>query len=406
MNNQYGKLYFERYGHPIALLGDFMPLQDTEVIVVIPSFKEAQVDKTVSSLGRCSNPLVGVLVLVVVNEPEQAEDEISSLNDLSEEKLQTLKTPSWMKLKVVRTVLPKKKAGVGMARKLGMDEASRLFNKLEKDGLIICFDADCECEENFLSSVVQAFKQNQLNGAISFFEHPLVNEEILKYELFLRYYIDAERWAGFPYAYQTLGSCMAVKCSVYQKQGGMNQRKAGEDFYFLHKIIPLGGFEEINGTTIYPSARISDRVPFGTGDAIDKISNMEEYLVYHPNSFKDLKELFTQIPKLYKQQKVVLPDTITAYHHQNEFEKGLQAALKNSASEKQFRKRFFEWWNAFRCLKFLHFARDHYYQSVPLEVGISWLNEALWHLPLDAGVDEGTLNKIRTWDRAFQPNEF
>ena len=85
-------------------------------------------------------------------------------------------------------------------------------------------------------------------GCSIYFEHPLhgplepkVYEAIAAYELHLRYYVQALRYAAFPYAHHTIGSSMAVRADAYAKQGGMNKRQAGEDFYFLHKIIPLGG---------------------------------------------------------------------------------------------------------------------------------------------------------------------
>src|SRR5213594_3575687 len=93
---------------------------------------------------------------------------------------------------------------------------------------------------------------------------PKVAEAIAAYELHLRYYVRALRYAGFPYAHHTIGSCMAVRADVYKKQGGMNKRQAGEDFYFLQKIIPLGHFTDLTETKVIPSSRPSDRVPFGT----------------------------------------------------------------------------------------------------------------------------------------------
>ena len=37
---------------------------------------------------------------------------------------------------------------------------------------------------------------------------------------------------------------------------------------------------------------------------------------------------------------------------------------KNATSEKHFVKLFFNWFNAFRVLKYMHFARDSYYPDV------------------------------------------
>ena len=38
---------------------------------------------------------------------------------------------------------------------------------------------------------------------------------------------------------------MAVRADAYLRQGGMNRRKAGEDFYFLNKFMVLGGYGEM-----------------------------------------------------------------------------------------------------------------------------------------------------------------
>src|SRR4029434_9989987 len=97
-----------------------------------------------------------------------------------------------------------------------------------------------------------------------------IYKAIAAYELHLRYYLQALRTAGFPHGYHTIGSSMAVRARTYMEQGGMNRRQAGEDFYFLHKLIPLGGFTELNSTTVYPLPRPSNRVPFGTGRAVSE----------------------------------------------------------------------------------------------------------------------------------------
>ena len=65
------------------------------------------------------------------------------------------------------------------------------------------------------------------------------------------------------------------------KQDGLNKKQAGEDFYFLQKIMPMGNYFELNSTTVHPSSRTSDRVPFGTGPIIN------QYLK-HPDPFESL----------------------------------------------------------------------------------------------------------------------
>src|SRR5690606_5551781 len=132
---------------------------------------------------------------------------------------------------------------VGLARKIGMDEALRRLDRAGRlDGVIACFDADCTCDPNYLVEVERFFRENpKAPGCSIYFEHPLsgpaepgIYQAVARYELHLRYYIEALRHAGFPHAFHTIGSSMAARASAYLQQGGMNKRQAGEDFYFLH----------------------------------------------------------------------------------------------------------------------------------------------------------------------------
>ena len=93
-----------------------------------------------------------------------------------------------------------------------------------------------------------------MQAASIYYEHPVAGlafsenlyEGIANYELHLRYYVWALRSIKFPYAFQTVGSSMLCRASSYVRYGGMNRRKAGEDFYFLQKIIPHAPKEWIN----------------------------------------------------------------------------------------------------------------------------------------------------------------
>src|SRR5207244_2084823 len=57
--------------------------------------------------------------------------------------------------------LPKKHAGVGLARKIVMDEAAWRFSTINKDtGVIVCLDADCMVGKNYLSGIENHFQKN------------------------------------------------------------------------------------------------------------------------------------------------------------------------------------------------------------------------------------------------------
>ena len=370
-------VYLDRYAWKEILFPSYTPPKNLEFIIVIPSFREKDLVIALNSLNRCTPPNGEVLIIVLINEPESADGEIQHINTKCFTLLQNYN--SKFELMYSYQKLPAKKAGVGLARKVGMDEAVRIFEKSGKDGIIICYDADCICEKDYLTEIERHFTEKKINGGVVFFEHQLNGKNhtaILNYELYLRYYIDALRYAGFPFAHQTLGSCIVTRSSVYQKQGGMNTRKAGEDFYFLGKVIPLGGFIEINSTTIYPSDRISDRVPFGTGKAVGQLLATEEaYCVYNPKTFEDLKIFFNKVKDFQHGGDTEIPLTLKKFLG-DKWRDELITIKSQTASQATFSKRFFSWFDAFKVLKFVHFARDHCYENIPLVNALSWLERS------------------------------
>ena len=360
-----------------------IPCSDLGIIVVIPCFNEPDLLTTLNTLWNCKRTInCSVEVIVVVNSGEDSSDEVLGQNNITYQSV-----IGWindhqddkLSFHIIHIKnLPKKHAGVGLARKIGMDEAVARFNDIKNsNGIIVCFDADCMCDKNYLVAIEKHFKNNpNAIGCSIYFEHPTegnafdqnVYDGIINYELFLRYYNQGLRYSGFSYAYHTVGSCMAVRSNVYQKQGGMNRRKAGEDFYFLHKIIPLGNFSEISDTCVIPSPRVSSRVPFGTGKAIEKWlkDDSQVFLTYHPDTFTDLRAFFQKIADLYGNNKMATQFPVSVQHflERNNFEEKLKEIKLNSSNQLTFRKRFFNWFDGFMVLKYVHFARDNYYDQI------------------------------------------
>lgn len=390
-------LYLERYAWPNELFPEYQGASDLSTIVVIPCFKEPDLLSSLDALNACSKTKGKVLIIIIVNEAENASKEIQAANEQTLTDLS--KYQSKLQVLVSHQKLPSKKAGVGLARKIGMDEAVRIFRKVGTDGAIVCYDADCRCDLNYLTAIEETYNDHSVNAGIVFYEHRLHREhhqEIMEYELYLRYYIDALRFTYFPYAHQTLGSCITVRTSMYEKVGGMNTRKAGEDFYFLNKTIPHGGFVEINSTTIRPSDRVSDRVPFGTGKAVnDMLNSEEEYSVYHPNTFEDLKVFFTKVNSFWAEEDWKLPMTIATFLG-DDWKEQIEKVKKQVSSQDAFNKRFFHWFDAFKILKFVHFARDEFYQNVELEEALEWIRNQHYLLK---GSKESLLVQLRYLDR-------
>jgi hypothetical protein len=179
----------------------------------------------------------------------------------------------------------------------------------------------------------------------------------------MRYFLQGLKYSGFPYAFHTVGSALAVKALQYVKAGGMNRRQAGEDFYFVQKLIPLGGYFALNTTTVYPSPRESSRVPFGTGVMIARLMDdtEEQLMTYNTGAFKELQSLFAVAEKLYeagKQETMdlykILPPGIISFIEEKEWSDRIAEIKNNTSSHESFMKRFFSWFNIFRIVKYMN----------------------------------------------------
>ncbi|MBI3134321.1 MAG: glycosyltransferase family 2 protein [Bacteroidetes bacterium] len=397
------------------------PDADLGTIVVIPCFNEPDLLSSLKSLAACQPTEKKVEVIVVFNAGAHHREELKlqnqkSLSDAQQWLAESDESFISFQFMTVHN-LPEKHAGVGLARKVGMDEAVARFHQIGQDGIIVCFDADSLCDTNYLAEIEKHFKQfPKTPGCSIYFEHPLSGDEpaviytgITLYELHLRYYHQVLRYCNLPYAFHTIGSSMAVRSSAYQKQGGMNKRKAGEDFYFLHKIISPGNFTTLNTTCVIPSPRISDRVPFGTGRAIGTYAAQAtaDYYTYNFNSFKLIKKFAAQIPALYQTALTDLNplgsddagwSQLLAFLAAEKLPDDLPEIRRNSPSQTVFVKRFYVWFDAFRVLKLVHFLRDRVY---PDEAVVVSANELLNAINRSADTDQpvGLLTHFRALDR-------
>ncbi len=358
--------------------------EELNIIVTIPCFNEPDLIPSLDALWSCERPSCAVEVIVIVNSGELVSNEIFAQNQktISDARV-WMKNHEDEKLKfflIDQPNLPKKFAGVGLARKIAMDEAVSRFNKIDKvNGIITGFDADSACDTNYFVEIEKLFKKYpKANGANIFYEHPLegkdfeqpIYDAIAQYELYLRYYMLAMRFAGHPHAFHTVGSSFAVSANAYIKQGGMNRRQAGEDFYFLQKIIALGKFYEIKTTRVIPSPRESDRVPFGTGKAIATFleEGILDYKTYNYSAFKDIKIFFDRVDEFFgvdydtylNKLIVSLPGPVRSYLKEDNFFEALDEINRNCSSIESFRKKFFGAFNAFKILKYLNNVHEQF----------------------------------------------
>ena len=138
--------YFYRYNVLMPHIKE-NPEKDLKMIVVIPCYNEPEILKPLNALLQCAPTKYPVEIIVVVNAKENSDENILAQNHLSVKQIEEFSKQFSTKEKKFfcfeENSLPKKHAGVGFARKIGMDEAVRRFQSVgNEDGVIINFDAE------------------------------------------------------------------------------------------------------------------------------------------------------------------------------------------------------------------------------------------------------------------------
>jgi len=372
------------------------PDRETGIIIVVPAYDEPGITELLDSLVQCQVPECKVEVIVVINAPENATAESiqNNINTL-------INIEGWKKennncfFRLFAFIIAQSSVtgwGVGVARKTGMDEALRRFSSINNpDGVILNLDADCRVENNYLLAIYsELIKRNDRSACSIYFEHPLSGtdypESIYKYitfyELHLRYYLQGLAFSGFPYVFHTVGSAFAVKALTYVKAGGMNRRQAGEDFYFIQKLVPEGGYFNLNSTTVYPSPRSSSRVPFGTGASIGKLDadNSSTLVTYNILAFKELRAFFGLADVFYDSSPdklydcfSLMPEGLRLFLDEKEWIEKIMEIKNNTSGILSFKKRFFGWFNMFRIVKYLNFVHSDLFEKKPVDLAASEL---------------------------------
>jgi hypothetical protein len=408
--------YLRHYAEPEVLaLHTFPDLPPWANVIVIPACNES------TELLRPLPPAEGrSLMILVINESESASSDVSSNNRTLADDVKQRFELLWhigaaqegFRLYLFRDPqgpreillvdrfsegckLPVK-GGVGQARKIGADLATGLFHcKKIISPWIHCTDGDVRLPDTYLacSNGLQAspksyaalvYPYHHCEGHGGGVEKDVVLATQL-YELSLRYYVAGMKFANSPYAFHTIGSTMAVHAKHYARVRGFPKRAAGEDFYLLNKLAKTGAILELAASPqckpIQIEARRSDRVPFGTGAAVNKITTLAtpvaDYQFYNPAVFELLKLWLQALPAIWQSrsgelsidqllvqidglEKDVLIEALLAIGTQ----KALGHAFKQSKDLHQFTRQLNTWFDAFRTLKLIHFLRDNALPSI------------------------------------------
>jgi glycosyltransferase involved in cell wall biosynthesis len=368
-----------------------------KTIVAVPATNERDnLPKALASLAECEGDLSETAIVVCVNHTAGASDEVVENN---RESLRWLREASkgrgeigerlaarGLRLALIDATspgreLPRKHGGVGLARKIAIDSSLALFDERRADrNAILSLDADCVVSRNYLATLNALFDEGETEAAVVEYEHPLVGGEeeraaIVCYELYLRHYEIRLRMAGSPYAFHTVGSTMANTERAYYRVGGMNRRKAAEDFYYLEALAKVGDVASAREAIVYPSGRPSDRVPFGTGQRVRRhlSGERDEYRLYASESWgviaawieafergaeKSGERLLAEAEEIHP----ILRDFLA----ERDFVESWNKVRSQSGTREQLLRQARAWMDAFKTLKLVHRLRDDAFPDAPM----------------------------------------
>ncbi len=380
--------YFTHYAEPETHLLEGFPERHYDQVVCIPAFDEPP--EFLNALGKSAHAYSGkVLLVLVINQPEG-----STFGELNQALLDHIRqypmlweNPAGIMIfeyshydimLVDRFTEPRQipvKQGVGLARKIACDIAAYLiYIKIINTHQIFCSDADVTFPDNYFITLLP----NENSAGVLGFKHIAGNNDAINiatqlYEQSLHHYVNGLQRAGSTYAFHTIGSCLLLHANFYTQVRGFPVRPAGEDFYLLNKLNKLAPVISLDNTVVHIQSRLSNRVPFGTGPAVENIlNNKNSAIFYHPACFTILAKWLNYLDELAitghfflprvaenRSQKCLL-ELITEFSTAD----AVQKLFANHKSPKARKIHLHQWFDGFKTLKAIHYLRDRHFPSM------------------------------------------
>ncbi len=341
--------------------------------LVIPAFDEpfAALDRQLNSLHEQN-----VLVILVINAPQgAAPDAIQRTQTL----LDNCKAKAHRHVLLIDRVaqhrrLPPKQ-GVGLARKIGCDLGLALLHlgRLRSPWLLQS-DADVTFPHGYTDIYANEpqtdASQTQSPGALIFpHSHHSSDPQLALaanlYDLHMAYYVAGLTLAGSPYAHHSLGSTIAIHSSAYAAVRGYPKRNAGEDFYLLNKVRKLAPILRLSAPTLTIQARLSRRVPFGTGPALQAIvdglaesPSGEAYRSYHPECFDLLARAINVLDDWARMPRGYPDDPILVRLEALGFQRFAENLAKQNNRPEQRQRAVQDWFDGLKTLQFIRGCQD------------------------------------------------
>lgn len=382
--------YFRRYAEPEANAVPRLPAPHYAALVV-PAF--AETEELLEGYRAAARAAPGrVVVVLVINAHDGASPAERATNarllaslraraSYDDGQFALVDEPEFSLLVVDRASAGReleRRFGVGQARKIGGDVAVALFVRGDlRCSYTFSTDADAILPDDYFSRSPQKDA-----GALLFrFEHVAsgdarVFEATQLYELSLRYHVLGLASAGSPYAYHSVGSCLALSHAAYVTVRGFPKRAAGEDFYVLDKVGKVLPVARLGGAPVRIRARRSSRVPFGTGPRVERLLADADAGVDHPATYQALASLLAALEAFaLSRDERVLSEAFAALP--SELALAAQAASREAlvleAAERaaeqvgsgDLRRRLHTWFDGLRTLRFLHGVAARGFPKMP-----------------------------------------
>ena len=162
----------------------------------------------------------------------------------------------------------------------------------------------------------------------------------------------------------------------------MNRRPAAEDFHFLNKLAKIGEIGTVTNTTVFPSARISERVPFGTGARMLRFitGGMDEYRLYDPRIFVILRDWLRGMKaRPDRDCEAILTEArhihggLEEYLRTCRFAEDWRTIRNNCNDPRQLRRQFHVWFDGLKTLRLVNHLSRSVFPLIPLFDGLAQL---------------------------------
>ena len=275
-----------------------------------------------------------------------------------------------------------KKQGVGFARKVLFE---RILSECNSKDIIISLDADTLVKPHYLQSVATCFERNPKTNALAVpYYHPLAknderrNRAMLRYEIYMRNYAINLLRIHSPYGFTALGSAIAMRAESLKKIGNITPLQSGEDFYLVQKFCKMGGLSLFNTECVYPAGRYSDRVPFGTGPAMQTGANgiWDSYPIYHHSFFKPIQEAYGNLKALYDDKLTTTDNDFLRFLQKDQNKPDIWQEIRRNVSDyPHFVKAFHQKADGLRILQYV---RELHRKQSEKEITALYDNLQLW----------------------------